>query len=43
MYAMSEKSCPKSIPGLINMPKNAKQESPPETFYLCMGLVRHCL
>ena len=40
---MSEKSCPKSIPGLTNMPKNTKQVSPPETFYFYMGLVRHCL
>ena len=23
-YAMSEKSCPKSVPGLTNMPKNTK-------------------
>ena len=31
---MSKKSCPKSVPGLTNMPKNTK----PIT-----GLVRHCL
>ena len=40
---MSEKSCPISVPGLTNMPKNTKRERPPETFYFCMGLVRHAL
>ena len=40
---MSEKSCPKSAPGLNNMPRNTKQDGPPEIFYCCMGLVRHCL
>ena len=30
---MSEKSCPKSVPGLTNMPKNTKMVSPPVTFY----------
>ena len=29
---MSKKSCPKSVPGLTNMPKNIKQASPPATF-----------
>ena len=31
---MSEKSCPKSVPGLTNMPKNNKMVSPPVTFIL---------
>ena len=31
---MSKTSCPKSVPGLTNMPKNTKPT---------MGLVRHCL
>ena len=39
---MSEKSCPNSVPGITNMPKNTKQVSLPETFSFCMGLVRHC-
>ena len=40
---MSEKSCPKSVPGLTNMPKKYQTGSPPGTFYFCMELVRHCL
>ena len=32
---MSEKSCPKSVPGLPICKKNTKQLSPPETFYFC--------
>ena len=31
---MSEKSCPKSVPDLTNMPKNTKMVSPPVTFIL---------
>ena len=38
MSAMSEKSCPKSVPGLINMPKNTKQVSLPVTFILLHGI-----
>ena len=34
---MSEKSCPKSVPGLTNMPKNTKMVSPPLTFILLYG------
>ena len=31
---MSEKSCPKFVPGLTNMPENTKQVNPPVTFIL---------
>ena len=31
---MSEKSCPKSVPVLTNMPKNTKKVSQPVTFKL---------
>ena len=35
---MSEKSCPKSVPGLTNKPKkNTKHVSPPQTFSLLHG------
>ena len=37
---MSEKSCPKSILGLTNMPKNTKKVSPPVTFILLHGIVQ---
>ena len=35
---MSEKSCPKSVPGLTNMPKNTKMVSAPVTFTLLYGI-----
>ena len=35
---MSEKSCPKSVPGLTNKPKNIKMVSPPITFILLYGI-----
>ena len=37
---MSKKSCPKTVPGLNNMPKNTKKVSPPIKFihYIFMGL-----
>ena len=39
MSVMSEKSCPKSVPGLTNMLKNyTKQVSPPVTFILLHGI-----
>ena len=31
---MSQKSCPKSVPGLTNLPKNTKKVSLPVTFIL---------
>ena len=37
IYAMSKKS-PKSVPGLTNMPKNAKHASLPVTFLLMHGI-----
>ena len=39
MSVMSEKSCPKSVPGLTNMLKNyTKPVSPPVTFILLHGI-----
>ena len=35
---MSDKSCPKSIPGLTNMQRNAKKVIPPATFILLHGI-----
>ena len=35
---MSEKPCPKSVPGLTNMPKNTKMVSAPVTFILLHGI-----
>ena len=35
---MSKNFCPKSVPGLTNMPKNTKQGSPPVTFILLHGI-----
>ena len=35
---MSEKVCPKSIPGLTNIPKNTKKVNPPVTFILLYGI-----
>ena len=35
---MSEKSFPKSVPSLTNMPKNFKQVSLPVTFILLHGI-----
>ena len=35
---MSQKCCPKSVPGLSNMPKNTKKVSPPVTFILLDGI-----
>ena len=35
---MSEKSCPKSVPGLTSIPKNTEQVSPPETLILMHGI-----
>ena len=35
---MFENSCPKSVPGLTNIPKNTKQVSPPATFTLLHGI-----
>ena len=35
---MSEKSCPKSVPGLTNMPKNTEMISAPVTFILLHGI-----
>ena len=35
---MSEKSCPKSVPGLTNMLNNTKMVSPPVTFILLYGI-----
>ena len=35
---MSEISCPKSVLGLTNMPKNTKMVSPPVTIILLHGI-----
>ena len=35
---MPKKSCPKSVPGLTNMPKNTKKVSPLVTFILLPGI-----
>ena len=35
---MSEKSCPKSVPGLTNMSRNTKQVSPAVAFILLHGI-----
>ena len=35
---MSEKSCPKSVLGLTNMPKNTKMVSPPVIFIHLYGI-----
>ena len=34
---MSKKYYPKSVPGLINMPKNNERVSPPVTFIILHG------
>ena len=36
--SMSEKSCPKSVPGLTNIPKNTKNISPLVRFILLHGI-----
>ena len=38
IYAVSEKSCPKSVFGLTNMPKNTKKLIPPVTFIILRGI-----
>ena len=38
IYAVSEKSCPKSVFGSPNMPKNTKKISPPGTFIILHGI-----
>ena len=40
---MSEKSCPKSVPGLTNMSKKYQTSKPTRNILLLLGLVRHCL
>ena len=37
---MSEKSCPKSVLGLTNMPKKYQIGKPTRNIYLCLGLIK---
>ena len=38
IYISHEKSCPKSVLGLTNIPKNTKKLRPPVTFILLHGI-----